>query len=516
MVENGRLQALPSEKGEGNSSPTQASEGPRSSSNIIKSIEKWQNRPAVVRNGEKLVEIGLQELEKLKNALRGEAKGSQEEGIKELLTITKEIRNKLPTTNTQKTWSQVAMAGVTQAIPRVNTNAATTNQSADNRKRRELIVTVRDKAQQEAIARRAPEATLEVLRSTEPRHATDKIVTARRLPSGDLQLITADETSRKELETTHEWLRTIAESAEVKKARYTVWVHGVRVKGVPTSNQKQAIETIRKANEKLHPGLQITRVGWRKKDLERPYSSLILDTTDHIMANDIIQKGLVHEGEIKTCVRFIRAARITQCVRCNRYGHVATHCKYPQCCGICAEDHPSTHCKKDQDGARGKQKCPLCKERHTAWSRVCKIRQQQTNRAQLALLTTPTLYEDLRANTSNNELRPIFQLESQNSEGSTTAARRGRPSLLTKAGQAENQARIFVENRKRARPDSNPETMAVNLSSQIPPSLTFQSLSQIPSPQEQDTNTDTTTQPTSTIYEDAQQPPSQSSQSNEK
>ena len=368
--------------------------------------------------------------------------------------------------------------------PTIATNAATTTRNADSRKRRELIVTIRDKDQESVTAKRSPEAILEVLRSMEPRKATDKIVTLRRLPSKDLQLVMADEESRKELETSHEWLQAIAESAEMKKPLYTVWVHGVRVQGVPTSNQSQAIETIRKANERLHPGLQIARLSWKKKDLERAYGSLILDTTDYRAANNLIQKGLVHDGEIKTCVRFVRAARVTQCVRCNRYGHVASHCTYSQACGICAGDHSSSQCKIDREKERNRQKCVVCGERHPAWSRDCKIRQQHIYRAKLALQTTPIYYEESREHTVGEESRPTFHFDTQDSEGFTPVARKGRPSFLTKAGQAANQTRIFV-GRKRPRPDSNPDTITGNHFSQIPSSLPSQGYFQVLGTQEQ-------------------------------
>jgi hypothetical protein len=312
MVENDHLGSLPLDRGGGKQTSPPSSARPRDLATIINDISKWQNRAAEVRNGKKTVAIETIELEELKTALEKARQGKQEEGIRELLTLTKEIKNKLPNqTGPQKTWSEVAIAGLPTGAPTIATNVATTTRNTDSRKRRELIVTIRDKDQANVTAKRSPEAILEVLRSMEPRKATDKIVTLRRLPSKDLQLIMADEESRNELETSHEWLQAIAESAEMKKPLYTVWVHGVRVQGVPTSNQSQAIETIRKANERLHPGLQIARLSWRKRDLERTYGSLILDTTDYRAANNLIQKGLVHDGEIKNYVRFVRAVRVT-------------------------------------------------------------------------------------------------------------------------------------------------------------------------------------------------------------
>ena len=58
----------------------------------------------------------------------------------------------------------------------------------------------------------------------------------RRLPSKDLQLVMADEESVNELAASHDWLPAIVEFAEIKRYLFIVWVHGVRLKGVTTSN----------------------------------------------------------------------------------------------------------------------------------------------------------------------------------------------------------------------------------------------------------------------------------------
>ena len=103
----------------------------------------------------------------------------------------------------------------------------------------------------------------------------------------------------------------------------------------------------------------------------------------------------------------------------------------------------------------------------------------------LALQTTPTYYDELREYTAREEPRPIFQLDTQDSEGYTPAVRRGRPSHLAKAGQAANQTRIYVESRKRPRPESSPDTTVIGLSSQIPSTLTSQGYYQVLGTQEQ-------------------------------
>ena len=47
-----------------------------------------------------MVRVEINELEELKNVLEDMCQGKYKEGIRELLTIIKEIKNKLPNTNT--------------------------------------------------------------------------------------------------------------------------------------------------------------------------------------------------------------------------------------------------------------------------------------------------------------------------------------------------------------------------------------------------------------------------------
>jgi len=85
-----------------------------------------------------------------------------------------------------------------------------------------------------------------------------------------------------------------------------VFIHGVRVQGVNADEQIRAIAAIRDENTQLYPGLKITRVQWPKRTIieRKRYSSLILETASPETANRIITPHLIHEGEIKTCVRF--------------------------------------------------------------------------------------------------------------------------------------------------------------------------------------------------------------------
>ena len=101
---------------------------------IIEDISKWQNQAIEACNRKEIVRIKVKELEELKNVLEIAQKGKQEEGIKELLTITKEIKNKLPNANTQKIQSQVAMIETPIGASTIANNVVATTRNVDNRK----------------------------------------------------------------------------------------------------------------------------------------------------------------------------------------------------------------------------------------------------------------------------------------------------------------------------------------------------------------------------------------------
>jgi hypothetical protein len=81
---------------------------------------------------------------------------------------------------------------------------------------------------------------------------------------------------------------------------------------VNSNKQARAIAELCKENQLLHPTLSISRVVWPKKTILdwKLYSSFILDTTNLETANQIITKGLIHEGKLKTYVRFHSELRV--------------------------------------------------------------------------------------------------------------------------------------------------------------------------------------------------------------
>ena len=68
--------------------------------------------------------------------------------------------------------------------------------------------------------------------------AVKDIIIIRRLRSGDLLFTTATTSARIALEKDIDWIRVVAPSAKVRPTLFPVLVHGVRFKGINTTNQE--------------------------------------------------------------------------------------------------------------------------------------------------------------------------------------------------------------------------------------------------------------------------------------
>ena len=86
------------------------------------------------------------------------------------------------------------------------------------------------------------------------------IVGIRKLPSGDVVVQLKDKEGRQALAGQRRWLQEVAPSARIIPDLYPVLVHRVRISRVKTTNQKEAIKSLKARNGKLHTGLKIERV----------------------------------------------------------------------------------------------------------------------------------------------------------------------------------------------------------------------------------------------------------------
>ena len=231
-------------------------------------------------------------------------------------------------------------------------------------------------------------------------------------------------------------------------------MHGVRVKGLNTSDQKRTIQAIYEENRQLHPELEIARIAWPKHVIteQKSYSSFILETSSPVTANRIITQGLIHEGEIKDCVRYLSEAKVTRCFNCQEYGHIARICKKSPACAECAGEHRAEECPKGPEAAR---KCAVCGGKHRAGAPNCEIERKEKEKAAFARIQASRQYQCTvsppRSSPPQRDPPPPSPGSPQpHSQLNVTGwkpiirARKGRPTQLSQAANDPSQTRIFA------------------------------------------------------------------------
>jgi len=74
--------------------------------------------------------------------------------------------------------------------------------------------------------------------------------------------------------------------------------------------------------------------------------------------------------------KYIR--RPLRCFKCNRYGHVANHCRGKLRCSICSDEHKCSECS-----VAAAPKCPNCCGSHSAIEKICPRYQRETEMLKL-------------------------------------------------------------------------------------------------------------------------------------
>ena len=413
--------------------------------------------------------------------------------LSQILTNTQEIQQRLKAdvqikqnTTTPKSWSQVAVAPYEG--PQADAAISGQLRPQEARKAKEIVVTIENEEEREKTRHIDTETLVNMIIGKDPKGPTKEILAARKLPSGDVQFVVRTENAKQTLENDNEWAQKIATSAKVKKHTFLVIAHGMRVAGIDTSKQSQAITKIHEQNRRLHTEMEITRATWNKGTIQKGkrFGSLILATPSIKMANAIISQGLLFEGELKTCERFTPNARIQQCFRCQEYRHYSINCKKSQACGYCSQEHATKECPQKETGRR---RCALCKENHATWDGKCRYRQKELERTRVIRAACPTYYSQITRKTkadSNGQLRAVTPSDDQplNSISSTqftfdssleaqqrsakewktvVKSRRGRPNGIFQAANDPFQTKLHtalqtVIPEKRCRDEVSPST----------------------------------------------------------
>lgn len=73
---------------------------------------------------------------------------------------------------------------------------------------------------------------------------------------------------------------------------------------------------------------KVTYSGWLKRDVgEKRASTMVVEFDREEDADHAILNGIVFGAQIFACEYYDRACKARQCFKCQKYGHIGTHCK---------------------------------------------------------------------------------------------------------------------------------------------------------------------------------------------
>jgi hypothetical protein len=117
---------------------------------------------------------------------------------------------------------------------------------------------------------------------------------------------------------------------------------------------------------------------------------LTIELDSPITANKILTQGVNWNAVTYPAARFCREGRIRQCAKCQRFGHVQSHCPFPHRCGRCAKDHSTRECPSNSDPSVPTT-CANCGlQGHRPTNEVCEIRRQAVQRSKEILASCPS------------------------------------------------------------------------------------------------------------------------------
>ncbi len=92
--------------------------------------------------------------------------------------------------------------------------------------------------------------------------AVRSVIAVKKLPGGDVLLHTDSAEAKQRLQQKTEWVTKLSPAAKVHRRTFPVIVHGIPTASLIRLDSAAQASLIKRENEKLHPGLNISRVRW--------------------------------------------------------------------------------------------------------------------------------------------------------------------------------------------------------------------------------------------------------------
>jgi hypothetical protein len=255
-----------------------------------------------------------------------------------------------------------------------------------------VTIKIPNKSEAEEIRHQAKEDIVaRIQQSAGGQHAAHTVLAVRQLRSGDLVVHMDSLTGKKEMERQQSWIGAICPSAVVRKRTWPVIIHGVKMEKYPLDAWEKHARSIEKENIKLSPDLRIQGMRWLRRTNKKEYAPLVIEVNSAEQANRLVNEGVVMGCDLKIVKRYDTSCRITQCFKCQKYGHISSVCSNKEKCGHCGGDHKTETCAGMSPAPR--KRCAACHGgNHTSWSAECPARVKEILRAKAARQTLSTLF----------------------------------------------------------------------------------------------------------------------------
>ena len=212
----------------------------------------------------------------------------------------------------------------------------------------------------------------------------------KRLPSGDIAVLTTNNDETKKLRNDDRWTSVLGSDARMVTRTYGIMINEVRVSEFDMGEKEKMIQHIKESNKDIErlQGMDIKWIEWRSMPkIGQELASLVIEFSTPEHANAALDCNILLGREVFGGVVFNRLCKSIQCFRCYSYGHITVQCTDKAACGHCSQEHSSKDCPGNLP-----QKCVLCKGNHKAWDKACPHKKAEMERIAKALAQTPYRY----------------------------------------------------------------------------------------------------------------------------
>jgi hypothetical protein len=195
----------------------------------------------------------------------------------------------------------------------------------------------------------------------------------RKLKSNDIRFTCDSEEEANRLREL-DWSKAF-EGLEVRQPKVGIVFHGVPIEEINphTDNLDDIAKEIGDRNGLKGVKLRTLRAPSKLDPRARDYSYVAL-THDVEAANKCLKKGIFLNCRLFNTEKYTPQYQLTQCYKCQRYGHKADHCRGKEKCARCGDDHATKDCQTDA------YKCANCGDDDPAWHRDCSRRIEEIER----------------------------------------------------------------------------------------------------------------------------------------